>query len=109
MYSRILVPLDGSPTADLALHHAAVLARLNGATIVLLHVIEEMKHSNGFERPRIYIEEVRPGFLAAGQKLAPERLAALRQGWLDWNALMPPIPEDATVSLGYGVKDMPQR
>ena len=59
MYSRILVPLDGSPTADLALHHAAVLARLNGATIVLLHVIEEMKHSNGFERPRIYIE---PGF-----------------------------------------------
>ena len=45
MYSRILVPLDGSPTADLALHHAAVLARLNGATIVLLHVIEEMKHS----------------------------------------------------------------
>ena len=39
----------------------------------------------------------------------PERLAALRQGWLDWNALMPPIPEDATVSLGYGVKDMPQR
>ena len=66
MYSRILVPLDGSPTADLALHHAAVLARLNGATIVLLHVIEEMKHSNGFERPRIYIEEVRPGFLAAG-------------------------------------------
>lgn len=53
MYSRILVPLDGSPTADLALHHAAVLARLNGATIVLLHVIEEMKHSNGFERPRI--------------------------------------------------------
>ena len=76
MYSRILVPLDGSPTADLALHHAAVLARLNGATIVLLHVIEEMKHSNGFERPRIYIEEVRPGFLAAGQKLLDE--AALR-------------------------------
>lgn len=39
----------------------------------------------------------------------PGRLAALRQGWLGWNALMPPIPEDATVSQGYGVKDMPQR
>lgn len=39
----------------------------------------------------------------------PERLAALRQGWLDWNALMPPIPDDATVSLGYGARDMPQR
>ena len=55
-----------------------MLARLNGATIVLLHVIEEMKHSNGFERPRIYIEEVRPGFLAAGQKLLDEAALRLR-------------------------------
>ncbi len=39
----------------------------------------------------------------------PERLAGLRQAWADWNALMPPIPDDATVSLGYGLKDMPQR
>lgn len=35
MYSRLLVPLDGSPTANLALHHAAALARLSGATTVL--------------------------------------------------------------------------
>jgi len=39
----------------------------------------------------------------------PERLAALRQAWEAWNATMPPIPDDATVSLGYGVQDMPQR
>jgi len=39
----------------------------------------------------------------------PERLAALRQAWDDWHATLPPIPADATVSLGYGVKDMPQR
>ena len=39
----------------------------------------------------------------------PERLAKLRQAWEDWNATMPPIPQDATVSLGYSVKDMPQR
>ena len=39
----------------------------------------------------------------------PERLAALRQAWEDWHASMPPIPQDATVSLGYGAKDMPQR
>jgi arylsulfatase A-like enzyme len=39
----------------------------------------------------------------------PERLAAMRKAWEDWNATMPPIPDDATVSLGYGVKDMPQR
>jgi arylsulfatase A-like enzyme len=39
----------------------------------------------------------------------PERLAAMRADWLAWNAGMPPIPEDATVSLGYSAKDMPQR
>jgi arylsulfatase A-like enzyme len=39
----------------------------------------------------------------------PTRLAAMRDGWLAWNATMPPIPDDATVSLGYGVADMPQR
>ena len=39
----------------------------------------------------------------------PDRLAAMRQAWEDWNASMPPIPEDATISLGYSSKDMPQR
>jgi arylsulfatase A-like enzyme len=42
-------------------------------------------------------------------KHQPERLQAMRQAWEDWEATMPPIPEDATVSLGYSVKDMPQR
>jgi arylsulfatase A-like enzyme len=42
-------------------------------------------------------------------KREPERLARMRQQWLDWDATMPPIPPDATVSLGYGAKDMPQR
>jgi len=37
------------------------------------------------------------------------RLMAMRDAWEEWNATMPAIPEDATVSLGYSVKDMPQR
>lgn len=44
--------------------------------------------------------------LAAQQ---PERLAALRQAWEDWDASMPPIPPDATISVGYSYADMPQR
>ncbi|HYF57814.1 MAG TPA: sulfatase-like hydrolase/transferase [Burkholderiaceae bacterium] len=39
----------------------------------------------------------------------PERLAAMRDAWERWNATMPPIPDDATVSPGYSTKDMPQR
>ena len=44
--------------------------------------------------------------LAARQ---PALLDDMRQRWEDWNATMPSIPQDATVSLGYGIKDMPQR
>ncbi|MEP7301750.1 MAG: sulfatase-like hydrolase/transferase [Caldimonas sp.] len=39
----------------------------------------------------------------------PARLAAMRDAWQAWDATMPPIPGDATVSLGYGSADMPQR
>jgi arylsulfatase A-like enzyme len=39
----------------------------------------------------------------------PERLDELRSAWEAWNETMPPIPADAGISLGYSVKDMPQR
>ncbi len=39
----------------------------------------------------------------------PGRLAEMRDDWLRWQAALPPIPDDATVSLGYSVADMPQR
>ena len=42
-------------------------------------------------------------------KHQPEKLAAMRDAWEAWNASMPVIPIDATVSLGYGREDMPQR
>jgi len=42
-------------------------------------------------------------------KRQPERLAAMRAAYEAWEATMPAIPDDATVSLGYGAADMPQR
>ena len=39
----------------------------------------------------------------------PGRLQDLRAAWEAWNDGMPPIPADATVSLGYSSSDMPQR
>jgi arylsulfatase A-like enzyme len=39
----------------------------------------------------------------------PQRLERLRAQWLQWNESVLPIPADATVSLGYSAKDMPQR
>ncbi|MBU6501550.1 MAG: sulfatase-like hydrolase/transferase [Burkholderiales bacterium] len=42
-------------------------------------------------------------------RLEPARLDAMRAAWQAWDATMPAIPADATVSLGYSYKDMPQR
>ena len=40
MYSRILVPLDGSKRAETILPHVEELARLYGAEVLFLQVIE---------------------------------------------------------------------
>ncbi len=42
-------------------------------------------------------------------KLHPQQFNEMRDRWIAWNKTMGEIPPDATVSLGYSVKDMPQR
>ena len=41
MYQRILVPIDGSPTSNRGLQEAMALGKLTGASLRLLHVIDE--------------------------------------------------------------------
>ena len=41
--------------------------------------------------------------------IQPARLSSMITAWEAWNASMPAIPADATVSLCYTEKDMPQR
>ena len=42
MYSKILVPIDGSATAARGLQEAIALGRLTGATLRLIHVVDEL-------------------------------------------------------------------
>ena len=79
MYSRIMVPLDGSPTSLLALDHAVALAGLSSATVVLFHVIEPTRHNTGFVRPDVYIQDARPRFLAVAQTMLDEAAGRLRE------------------------------
>jgi len=44
MYQRILVPVDGSPTSKAGLAEAIKLAKLIGARLRLLHVVDEMPY-----------------------------------------------------------------
>ena len=55
-------------------------------------------------RPRVPVRPRRRRARARQPRARASRraLAAMRADWEAWNATMPPIPADATVSLGYG-------
>lgn len=79
MYHKILVPIDGSDTARLALNHAATLARLCRARIVLLHVIDDQSYRHGYARPSVYIHDVRPALLRSGKGWLEDAARQLRR------------------------------
>jgi len=79
MYTKILVPLDGSATAMLALEQAAIIARLAKAPLHLLHVIDAVPSTSGFVRPAVYLDEVRPRQQQAAEELLEQAAHNLRE------------------------------
>lgn len=70
MYKRITVAVDGSKTSGLALDEAVKLAREMGATLLLLHVCEEMPvmwEPDGMSV--IPMDDIRKAILGAGAAL----------------------------------------
>lgn len=72
VFNRILVPIDGSQTALKALAHALRLARQNGASIRLVHVVDELSYRHGFE----YSGDVAGAAAGAAQRLLDETVAS---------------------------------
>jgi nucleotide-binding universal stress UspA family protein len=68
MYGRILVPLENSPYDEAIVEHVAGLARLCGASVVLVHVADgwvarnirelNLRESEEMSRDRRYLESV---------------------------------------------------
>ena len=48
MYKKILVPVDGSPTSLLGLNEAVKVAKDGGATLKLVHVVNELIIDTGY-------------------------------------------------------------
>ena len=60
MYRRVLAALDGSPSSGLALRHAIETARLHGARLRLVHVVDELGFNVGHPRtPQEFWKAVR--------------------------------------------------
>jgi nucleotide-binding universal stress UspA family protein len=68
-FRHILVPVDGSPSADKALDEAIRLAIFSGAKISLLHVLDDLSHVSGFEPATYYVQQMVPLMRAAGESL----------------------------------------
>lgn len=65
MYKRILVPVDGSATSAKGLEEAIRLAKLTGASLELVNIVDELSLAFGVEAYATYSQDV---------------LAALREG-----------------------------
>lgn len=72
IYQRILVPVDGSPTSNAALDEAIRLAKLTGARIRLVHVLDDIPFSIGFET---YVGDVMGLLTDAGSEVLTEAKA----------------------------------
>lgn len=73
MFTRLLIGLDGSPSADAALEQAVVLGRRFGATLVVTHVADGGGSGNG-----AMLDRARERVTAAGGGLKVETV--LRRG-----------------------------
>ena len=80
MYKRILVPVDGSPTSIRGLDEAVRLAKLTGASIRLVHVLDQLVFMTGMET---YTLDVIGILKESGQRIVQEMKARVAAGGVD--------------------------
>ena len=78
MYQRILVPVDGSETANKALVAALQMARESSGRVRLVHVVEELAYLTGYEQYGGYSGELVSAMREAGNKVLDDALSIAR-------------------------------
>jgi nucleotide-binding universal stress UspA family protein len=78
-YQRVLVPVDGSPTSNAGLREAIALARGQGASIQLVHVIDyHYLVMTGLEAGA-YIEDLTASLAQSGKRILKRAQAQVRK------------------------------
>jgi nucleotide-binding universal stress UspA family protein len=80
MFKNILVPVDGSATADRGLAQAVALARDQGSALTILHVVDEssLYRNLGMGGSPYYLNEARKAMATAGRSLLDKAVAAAK-------------------------------
>ncbi len=82
VYRKILVPIDGSPTSNRGLMEAIELARNQGATLRLVHVLDELILGPGAET-LVYLGNTVDLLREAGEQVVEKAEAAVQESGLE--------------------------
>lgn len=86
MYKKILVPVDGSEPSQLALAEAIKLAKSGGATLHLMHIVDEFviaPSMDGAYIPSGYYADVIAGLRKSGRTVLDRAEATVRQAGVE--------------------------
>jgi nucleotide-binding universal stress UspA family protein len=81
MFKKILVPVDGSATANLGLRHAIRLAKNQRATLTILHVVDEsaVLRIGAMDGGAYLLDDMIKGLVESGKKLVSRALETARK------------------------------
>ena len=88
MFKRILVPVDGSRTAERGLDTAIRMARTRGATLCLLHIVDESVIMQNIEAGAAAMEGLLESLRDAGRKIVARADARVRRAGLGSKTLL---------------------
>lgn len=87
MYARILVPIDGSGPSRRGLEEAIMIAKNQGSTLCLLHVVNEFVFDYSYG-PGVYATNVIDSLRERGKTVLEESVALARKEGLEPESIM---------------------
>lgn len=98
VFKKILIPIDGSITANKALNYALHLAHEAQASVRLLHVVDELSLLSRYEYPGEWVQQARQ----AGHQILQDGLDAAKKLGVTADSLM---VDQVGQRLGHSVAD----
>lgn len=88
MYQKILVPIDGSPTAARGLAEAIKLGKLTGAHLRLIHVVDELSFALSVGDGYANAGEILNGLRDSGAEILSEAQTRVRASGLEVDTVL---------------------
>ncbi|MES2183131.1 MAG: universal stress protein [Pseudomonadota bacterium] len=99
MYQQILVPIDGSATAQRGLQEAIRVATLTGGRLRLIHVVDELTYTATWEASNVHRGDWRELAQASGARLLQLAGDAAIDAHLGVETVLKDISEGSTAEL----------